>query len=245
LARLACGENRFIDPEAEPDYLRHTPVEKLLAEDLCDRLKRFSVFMVAELLALPRHFWERHLQIPAAHMEPLLRRGETGVRALFPPPRITATVEWDWADEGQMLAAVESVSAEIAAKLRVAGMQAQELKLQFVTRERQWSQHLHLSKALVETAPLANLLLEQILAYDLRFLKRISLSCERLLPRAFLQADLWQDRMTHEKERLAITRARLTRKFGQRAVQSGNEYAQTVPPRFAQLVWKQRGQYLP
>lgn len=247
LAALACGENRLISPAEEADFLRRTPAEKLLPEDLCDRLKRFSVFTVADVLGLPRSFWERHLQQPAAQMEPLLRRGEVGVQALFPPPRIHAGIDLEWADKARLLPAAGGLCDDIAAQLRAAGLQAHALKLEFCNRERRLCLEEKPSKGVAEAAPLLRLLLDRIIAHDLRRLERITITCERLLPRAHAQADLWQNPLERETEaeRLAALSARLQGKYGPQTLRAGAEYARTVPPRFAQLIWQRQGRYLP
>jgi nucleotidyltransferase/DNA polymerase involved in DNA repair len=247
IAKLACGENSFVLPENEAEFLQRVPTARLLRNELSERLLRYSVRTVADLIALPRHFIETHLQISAQQFQSLLIRDVSRIRCLFPPPRLEVEVDVDWLHPEEPARAVDELSGDVERLLREQGWEAGRLKAEFISQNERQFGEITPSHPLHSADQIRHILVLQIAEKHLRRLQRIHLWLDRLMPRTHWQTDLWHDPMIVMKQNVQFQQIQETVrvKFGGSILQSGREFAKLHRPRFAQLIYGQRGIYLP
>jgi hypothetical protein len=269
IAHLARGENRFVLPEEEASFLEHVAVKRLgFSDDFRERLQRFGITTVSEILSVPSSFFQSHLQLAAGELQPYLERLKGDVKALFPPPDISATADLLWGDNAELSEALRVLAETAAAELREKHMQAG--RLSFIcgtqTLEHKFAKPLH------DRATLEDLLRRFIIEQHLMppplhkeakehksdpplftrgqggAKRRLRIELSALTPYAEEQTELWRDRVhgaSDKADRITKARQHLDRKFGYQTIQSGSDYSRRYPPRFAQLIFERRGIYIP
>jgi nucleotidyltransferase/DNA polymerase involved in DNA repair len=247
IARLACGENRWIDPAQEGRLLKRLRIERLgIASELCQRLHHYGIRTAADLLRTPRSFIEAHLQVPRAEIDPFLRRGDRIVREAFPPAEVVVELELAGGIDGELEQAIEELARRAEAELRSGERQAARLAVQLRGREATKHASITLAKPVAMRQGIAAQISTLISELRPQLARNIRLTCSQLSRRDERQNELWQSRHSNQQqERLAGAQQTLTRKFGMGTVRSGREYAERMPPRFAQMILERRGLFLP
>src|SRR3989339_366950 len=119
IAQVACGENRFIAHGEESAFLKDCPLKNLrLPVQIIDRLLRFGVKSVADLISTPATFLQSHLGISYEFLMPYLLRGNATVRILFPTPVLKIAEDVDGWYEEDVKRALYTISDSAATLLR-------------------------------------------------------------------------------------------------------------------------------
>ena len=245
IARLACGENTLVEPENEPGLLKRFSVNRLgINDELCARLHRYGIRTVWDLQTTPRSFVESHLHVPGKELEPFLPRGDSAVQAAFPPPEIRLAVELDDGVDTEPERAVAELADRVERELNIGGRQAATLDVSVTDRTGVHERQVRLTKPVAARQNVYSLLLSTLTHLQPTNIRRIGLRLTQLSYRRSSQTDLWQ-RTTPRAEQLEQTTQTLARKFGTDTVQLGKQYAEQTPPRFAQLICRERGMFLP
>jgi DNA polymerase-4 len=246
MARLACGANRCVAAHEERGYLATVPLRALrLPPELRDQLLLYGINTVAEFLAVPRSFFQSHLQIPASAMEPFLRRDGARVRALFPPRQME--IRRDLEAAGDLAATLKATALEASKRLAESGQQCGALRMILKTRGDSFTAERKFSIPLTGTATFEQALHVFALQTGRDDLCGMVLILRDLLPAAGPQLSLWQHRIQRDERaaRCATVRARLSAKFGSNTIRTATDFARQRQPRFAQLVCAKRGILLP
>jgi len=248
IARLACGANHWIAPEDESAFLEHVPLVRLPAdEDLCERMARYGILRVQDLLRTPQSFLQSHLQLSRKDLLPLLYRDASPVRALFPPPVLKTAAHLQWDDDEELLRTLHGIAEDAARILRECRRQSGRLRILLRARRGELLREVKLTRP-VREARILELILQRILLEEhIPDLRYIELELASLSPAPQLQGALWQDifRQDARGERIEAARHALEKKFGFQTVQNGRDYARRIPPRFAQMIYARRGITLP
>jgi hypothetical protein len=269
LAHLAAGENHWLKLEDENAFLVRADVHRLgLDFDLCEKIQRYGILSVADLLAVPDTFFQTHLQIPEREILPFLQRGLSEVQALFPPSSIEVAIDVEGIYEEDLNRAMQLAAEKAESELASRNQQASEIE--FVLHDTPPSPPLKRagksdfpsiyggarggnyvkvkpSRPVQTSSAIETLLREFVLSSHARHVRSIRLILSGLLPAASTQTELWQKLSPNieRSEKIARARQSLERKYGNRTLLSGSDYSQTVTPRFAQLIYARRGLYLP
>lgn len=248
LARLSCGENRWIAPSEEEAFLARVSVRRLgVAPDLCERFRRYGIRSVGELMNVPQSFFQTHLRIPTGELPLLLQRGGAPARALFPPPVVQAKKHLHWGDEMEICRAICHLSQRVARELDRSRQQAGHLRVILRSANGETTLEMKPTRPLGSAETLERFIRRLIGEKKPERLREIRLILEDIVPLPRPQIELWQDKTQWLKKKTQIEKSRqvLERKYGFQTIRSGADYAKTVPPRFAQLVYARRGIYLP
>jgi hypothetical protein len=249
LARLSCGENKWIGPNEEANFLNHAPLSRLqLPEDILDKLFRYGLDTVGKLLTVPRSFFQTHLLWPDSERQKLLERVSDSVKFLYPPPEIKTEADLYWGSDEEIHEAVQKVADTAVQQLAELEQQATHLRIHLMSPENHSLFESTLSKPIFKAGNLSEIIHRFIQESAPQRLKRITLILGQLTARIQPQAELWQGRKQHIAERtekLESIRQVLDRKFGTQTLLSGSQYSKIMPPRFAQMIYARRGQYIP
>jgi len=248
LARLSCGEDRWIAPTDEEAFLARVSIRRLgVSSDFCEKLQRYGVRSVGELMKVPRSFFQIHLGSPAGAWPLLLQRGGPSVKALFPPPVVQARKHLHWGDDMEILRAIGYLSEEVARELERCHQQAGRFRVVFCCSGGETTLEMKPTRPLGSAETLERFIRRLVGEKRPERPHEIRVILEDLTPLPQPQIDLWRNKTPLREKRIPIEKSReiLERKYGFQIVQSGVDYAKTVPPRFAQLIYARRGMHLP
>jgi len=246
IAKLAADENDWIPPEDEDEFLSRTSLQKLeIPDELCGRLNRFGIASVRELLEVPKSFFQSHLQLAEEEIQSLTHRDRTPVRALYPPREIEIAQDIEGGEES-IPASIRRQARSAAKLLDRACLQCTELTLQIRTRER-FIESCYTSRQPLSDASRIQGIVTQILERErARDPESIRLKLGGLTPRAPIQVNLLnRENRFRGSADIERTRSALEQRFGFQILQTGYELSRQCPPRFAQLILRKRGRYLP
>jgi len=248
IANVACGENMFVEPNEESAFLKDCPLKNLrLPVQIIDRLLRFGIKSVADLISTPASFLQSHLGISYEFLMPFLLRGDATVRILFPPPVLKITEDVDGWNEEDVQRTLFTISDNAAALLHSKHQQCSTIAVLFFMRGASVAQTMKLSKPTQSAEVLHRLLTNLWQSQNGNELTRVELELRDLLPAPQNQGDLWQSMMNsiQKAEHLESIKEQVEQKFGYQSLQTADHYAQQILPRFAQLVYARRGIHLP
>jgi hypothetical protein len=249
MARLACGSNRMVRPEEEPSFLEQCPLSRLpIGEGDLDHLFRYGLNTIGKLLGVPRSFFQTHLQWPETERRRLLEREADSVKFLFPPPVLKADCDVHWGSDDEMHAAIAQVVQAAVRQLDDLRQQAGHIRIVLRTAAGDYTFENTLSKPAFSAGYFQDIAERFLLEKTPQHLKTITLELSGLTARLQPQGDLWQDRTSHgteRAERIEALQRVLHQKFGSQTLLSGSQYSRILPPRFAQLIYARRGQYIP
>lgn len=246
IAKLVSGENAWIAAEDEASILQRLPLERLGIESrLYERFRHYGIRTVTELIATPRTFIESHLQISRKELDAYLLRGDSVVRELFPPKEILVAVDLEGSIEGETEQAINCVSSRAANELKIRSRQCNEITLTIKDCKGKRAHSVKLAKPLSGQegiAAMSSSMIRDLVSNDLR---SIELRLTNLTYRSIEQNDIWLRAHKPTSEHFEAATRTLRRKYGTASLQSGNEFAERITPRFAQLIYRERGLFLP
>lgn len=246
IAKLTCGENQWISAELEASVLKRMPLERLGMESrFCERLRYYGIKTVAELQATPRVFIASHLQVPYKYIEACLLRGDSTVRELFPPKEIHVSNHLDGNIEGEIERALLDLTSRAEIELKIGSRQCGQIALTIKDGFGRRTRMLKLAKPLAVQAGImavATTMLRELSPTDLR---TIDICLADLTYQVSEQNDLWKRTNNLTAAPLAQAAQNLKQKYGTATLQTGNELAEQTIPRFAQLICRERGMFLP
>jgi len=198
-------------------------------------------------MKVPRSFFQIHLGSPAGAWPLLLQRGGPSVKALFPPPVVQARKHLHWGDDMEILRAIGYLSEEVARELERCHQQAGRFRVVFCCSGGETTLEMKPTRPLGSAETLERFIRRLVGEKRPERPHEIRVILEDLTPLPQPQIDLWRNKTPLREKRIPIEKSReiLERKYGFQIVQSGVDYAKTVPPRFAQLIYARRGMHLP
>ncbi len=243
LAWLSRGQNQVITPEMEELVLSKLPIETLaLPEHVADRLHRFDIHTIAQLLNLPAGFLEYHLGFERDFVRRRLSRQKDPVRANFPPPLITAVKDVDHFDEMALERALGELSANLAAKLSEARMASRSLSLSFQFGKDRIDVEHKLANTHLSPSRIERILCSHLPPKRQSSLKRIVIQAQGLIPAVLIQDTLWGEQgKVSASEAIDSAFSRIQSRYGSSMLMTGSDSFARQKPRFAQLVYRSRG----
>ena len=248
IARLAGDANRYIQAKQEAAFLDKVSIRQLgIPDEPAERFRYYSICTVGQLATVPDAFLQSHLQLAKEEIRQLRSRDTTAVRALYPPVILQEKVVLLSDTQDDTEAALQMLSDKLETELSSRSLQAGTIELIIECKPNNFSVERKLSRPCCTQDQLNRLLHELLPEQKQTTWREIRVTLSNLSPRFQPQEDLWQKRhsITEVNHPLYAASERLQKKFGFQVLRSGTEYSHSMPPRFAQLIYEQRGINLP
>lgn len=247
MAWLARGHNQFITPAMESLVLSKLSVEIMsLPKQVIERLYHYDIHTVSDLLSLSQGFLESHLGFDREFVLRRLTRHKEALHPNFPLRSVTAIESIVEEDEVCVERAILNVSKDLVTQLGRINMHPTSLRLTFGTKRKSHECEIKLSDSKLSASRIERIVTSELPAAMRTSLRQISIHALGLVPVTSRQDTLWGDKgkevREHAVERL---RTRLQSRYGTQTLMSGSELSAQQLPRFAQLIYKSRGQTLP